>query len=178
MRSVRRAQKFVEVTVAEWEARTMEEDGSIIRVRKHKTLLSGHAEMMLNTTEERALVAYMRYARRIVTPCKSPTCPVFISSIVALKHGECCGKLNLSNITTIVGRIAKKAGITATTVNTRLLRRSTVSAAWKANPDPGFRAQLSHLAKHSYQTASRYYAVYDTSKQSREVVRRLDAYRE
>ena len=45
-------------------------------------------------------------------------------------------------------------------------------------PDPGFRQQMSRLAGHSYETARRHYALYDTSEESRSVVSLLEKYRE
>lgn len=178
VRSLRRALEFTEFTVGEWKSRTLQDDSAVIRVRVHKTMSYGSADLVLNKTEERALKAYMLYARPVVTDCHSDSCPVFVSSVSSGDGRECCSKLHLSNISSIVKKVALKAGVTSRTVNTRLLRRSTISDAWSQNPDPAFRQEMSQLAGHSYETARRYYAVFDTAQQSRLVVDKLDEYRE
>ena len=53
-----------------------------------------------------------------------------------------------------------------------------ISEAWRANSNPSFRQDLSQLAGHSYETARRYYAVYDTAQQSRTVVNELEKIRQ
>ena len=137
----------------------------------------GSADLMLIKRKEKALITYMKYARPTFTKCQSDACPVFTSSQSAFNKQECCVKLHLSNVTSIVRKISIKAGITSRTVNTRMLRRSTISDAWRRNPDPTFRQELSQLAGHSYDTARRYYAVFDTAHQSKEVVDQLEYYR-
>ena len=179
VRSVRRAQEFTELTVGEWKARTLHSaETSVIKVKKHKTMSFGSADLILSKLEELALKAYMMYGRQFFTSCQLDGCPVFLSSTPSKGSGECCGKLHISNITAIIRKTAIRAGVTTRAVNTRMLRRSTISSAWSWNTDPSFRQELSQLAGHSYETARRYYAVYDTSKQSRKVVTTLEEYRE
>lgn len=143
---------------------------SVVKVKIHKTIAYGSAEFVLNKVEERALKAYVTYGRSILTSCKSESGPVFTSSKPPVTEG-CCVKLHL---TTIISKTALKAGMTSRKFNTRMLRRSTISATWKKNSDPAFRQELSQLAGQSYETARRYYAAYDTSQQSRQVVSVLE----
>ena len=178
IRSVRRAQEFVEMTVEEWKSRTFLEEGtSIIKVKIHKTMSYGSAELVLNKLEDSALRAYMLYGRKLFTCCISDACPVFLSSVPSRASTECCPKLHLSNVSAIIRKISVKVGISSRAVNTRMLRRSTISSAWSINSDPSFRQDLAQLAGHSYETARRYYATYDTSQQSQKVVTRLEQYR-
>ena len=123
-------------------------------------------------------MAYMKYSRPIFSSCQSETCPVFITTGKSNDPDEFCIKLHISHVTSTIRKVALKAGVTSRSGNTRMLRRSTISSAWKRNPNPDFRQELSHLAGHSYETARRYYAIYETEEQSREVVRKLDEYRE
>ena len=178
-RSLRRALEITEFTLGEWRSRVLQEDEtSTIKVKIYKTMSYGAAEFMLNTVEEGALKAYVMYARPLVTDCKTDSCPVFTSTLPASRKQSCCVKLDLSNVTTIVKKVALKAGVAPKSVNTRMLRRSTIADAWQRNPDPSFRQKLSQLAGHSYETARRYYATFDTSEQSRKVVNTLDEYRQ
>ena len=137
----------------------------------------GSAELILNTVEEGALKAYMMYTHPLLTKCQSEACPVFISTLPSQMTTACCVKLHISNISAIVRKVALKTGVASRAVNTRMLRRSTISDAWQNNADPAFRQELSQLAGHSYETAQRYYATFDTSHQSRNVVTLLDKYR-
>ena len=90
---------------------------------------------------------------------------------------ECCIKLTLPNITVIIKKVALDAGVGSTAVNSWLLRRSTISSAWRENSDSVFRQELFQLAGHSYETARRYYATYDATEQSRRVICKLAHYR-
>ena len=178
VRSLRRAQEFTEFTLEEWKSRCIQEgEATVVKVKIHKTMAYGSAEFVLDQTEERALQAYIEHGRPTLTRCTSEACPVFTSTHPG--PGEtCCVKLHLTNVTAIISKIAIKAGVTSRKVNTRMLRRSTISEAWKTKSDPAFRQELSQLAGHSYETARRYYAVYDTSQQSRKVVSELERMRE
>ncbi|MPC24060.1 hypothetical protein E2C01_017132 [Portunus trituberculatus] len=178
VRSLRRAQEFTEFKVKEWKERSTNKKGTVIKIRKHKTMTFGSAEVVLNSIEERALKAYMMYARPLVTTCQADSCPVFLSSVLYGHANECCVGMNISNVTAILRKISLKAGVSSKVVNTRMMRRSIISSAWKRNTDPSFRQELAHLAGHSYETARRYYAVYDTRDQSRKIVTKLEEYRE
>ena len=180
IRSLRRSMEFVEFTLGEWQTRTIEGgETSMIRVKVHKTMAYGSANLVLNRTEERALKAYVLYARPIATSCQKEGCPVFTSRMAGRKDIEaCCVKLQLTSVSAILKKVAVKAGVTSRTVNTRMLRRSMISQAWRANSNPSFRQELSQLAGHSYETARRYYAVYDTAQQSRTVVNELEKIRQ
>ena len=175
IRSLRRSLEFTEFTLEEWKNRTFEKDEtSVVKVKTHKTMAYGSANIVLSKTEDRALKAYVSYGRPLIASCETQGCPVFTS-----RHspGQCCSKLHISTVSTILRKVALKAGVTSRTVNTRMLRRSTISGAWKTRTDPSFRQELSQLAGHSYETARRYYAVYDTAKQSRQVVEELEKIR-
>ena len=115
----------------------------------------------------------MMYARPIITDCQLESCPVFLSSIAT--GNECCGKMHISNVKAILWKLSLKAGVTTRIVNTRMMRRSTISCK---NKDPSFKQELSHLAGHSYETARRYYSVYDTSEQSKKIVSKLEEKRD
>ena len=78
-------------------------------------------------------------------------------------------------VTAILQKLSLKAWVISRIVNTRMMRRSTISYYdWSKNKDPSFRQELSHLAGHSYETATRYYSVYDTSEQSKKIVSKLE----
>ena len=182
IRSVRRAQQFAEFTIGEWKQRTLlekkqgREDEYIVKIKMHKTSIYGGAEVILSAKEEAALRAYMLYARRFGSDCNNDACPVFACNALPCP-AECCIKLDLSNVAKIVRKTALKAGVATNSVNTRVLRRSTISTAWRKKSDPSFRQELSQLAGHSYETGRRYYAVFGQEEQSRRVVARLEEYR-
>ena len=102
--------------------------------------------------EEKALRAYMLYGRPLMTKCENLFCPVFVTHTNASPE-EWCIKLHISNTYVILKNVAVAAGVTTTTVNSRMLRRSTISAAWKRNSGYAFRQELSQLAGHTYKTA-------------------------
>ena len=100
IRSVRRAQEFTEMTVAEWKSRTQHKgETSIIKVKIHKTMSYGKAELVLNKLEEKALKAYMLYRRKLFTCRISDACPVFLSSVPSTRAGAVQGVriMNLSD---------------------------------------------------------------------------------
>ena len=134
--------------------------------------MSFGSAVVLNSVEDRAMKAYMMYARPIITDCQLESCPVLLSSIGT--GNECCGKMHISNVTAILQKLSLKAWVISRIVNTRMMRRSTISYDWSKNKDPSFRQELSHLAGHSYETARRYYSVYDTSEQSKKIVSKLE----
>ena len=103
VRSLRRAMEFTEFTVGEWRSRTLHDDGtSTAKVKIHKTMAFGSAELILNNTEESALKAYMLCGRPLVTDCTLDTCPVFTSTYASAVRAECCTKLHQSNISAIL----------------------------------------------------------------------------
>ena len=182
IRSIRRAQEFAEFTIGEWRAMEQltgdqeESNEYRVKIKIHKTMQYGSAEIYLNDVVERAHRAYMLYARPTVTKCSNDSCKVFITSGSSTPD-ECCIKLPLANVSGIVRTIAVAAVVSSVSVNTRLLRRSTIASAWQRNSDPSFRQELHTLAGHSYETARRYYAVYDTEEHCRRVVHKVDRYR-
>ena len=181
IRSVRRAQEFCELTIEEYKAikalkkKEGEEQQFLLKIKKHKTSVYGSAEVILSLREKAALDSYMLYARNYGTECKKGSCPVFIAASKPTTE-KCCSKL-LSNLTKIVMLTALRAGVSSLSVNTRLLRRSTISMAWEENSDPRFRQELSQLAGHTLDTARRYYAFPDSGEQSKRVVNKLEEYR-
>ena len=55
--SLRRAQEFIEFNIGEWNNRAELDDGAMVKIRKHKTMSYGSAELILSKIEERAMEA-------------------------------------------------------------------------------------------------------------------------
>ena len=182
IRFVRRALEFCELTIAEYKAikalkkKEGDEQQFVLKVKKHKTSMHGSAEVILGLKEKAALDSYMLYAREFGSECKKNSCPVFITSSNPTTE-QYCSKLMLSTLTKIVMLTALKAGVSSRNVNTKLLRRSTISMAWEETSDPRFRLELSQLAGHTLDTARRYYAFIGTGEQLKRVVNKLEEYR-
>ncbi|KAK8372909.1 hypothetical protein O3P69_012648 [Scylla paramamosain] len=73
-------------------------------------------------------------------------------------------------------KLCLKAGVVSRSVNTRMLRRST--PLLRRSIKILLSGRNSQLAGHSYETARRYYAIYDTRDQARNDVSKLEEYRE
>lgn len=175
VRSLFRVQELIEFTVGEWEARTTSQEGEerLVKIKRHKPMFSISADIVLNPVEERALQAYMFYARPFITECKLKSCPVFINSTLG-KEEKCCGKMCFSNMTKKFKKVAIKAGLSSKTIKTQVIQQSTILAARKNNPDPATRQELLQLPGHNIETARHYY---DTSAQSHKVVKKLEQHR-
>ena len=96
--------------MGEWGAMMQGGYEYIVKVKKYKTMVYGSAEFILSSTEDKALRAYMQYRRIIVNRCKKDSCPVFIS-ITDFSPSECCIRLPLTNVTSILRKVALAAVI-------------------------------------------------------------------
>ncbi len=72
VRSLRRAQEFTEFTVQEWNERSQTEQETFIKIKVHKTMSYGRADIVLNNVEEKAFKAYSNYLQIGFLPCIHP----------------------------------------------------------------------------------------------------------
>ena len=82
----------------------------------------------------------------------------------------------MSNISKLVAETARKCDL-ADKINSRILRRSQITALWEKCDDPACRLKVATQSGHSIDTARRYYEYSDKVKQGREVVRELESLR-
>ena len=181
---MRRSLEFVEFTLGEFRSirpldHPEDQKGSkeyLLQIKRHKTMQYVSADIVLTEIEAKAFKTYVLCARPTIVDCNSNFCIIFVSSTGRTAR-ECCVKLPVSNVTKILRNSGLAAGVSVGSVNSRMLRRSTISGAWKKNTDADFRQKLSDLAGHRIDTARRHYAVYDTGEASQRA-KKLQQYRD
>lgn len=119
--------------------------------------------------------AYVLLYRPLAVSCSKDSCAVFPNWVSA--ESDCCTKMRIQNISKILKRTAKRAGMKGN-INSRILRRSQITALWDEETDPVWLQKVAVQAGHTFSTASRYYDYSSREKKGSQVIDRLTSMRE